>query len=81
MRKVSCVQSASLDKTYRILLIILLWINVHICYAAGCHSLIPVSPRNKSIFTLIVMHTLDDFRPDQRTFRDNAFQGNHPIQV
>lgn len=67
--------------TYRIAIGVFLGINTHVCGTIRGHRLVSVLSKMKNLLILVPMHTLHHFRPDKRTFGDNAFQRNHFIQM
>lgn len=77
----SALQFLFENQTYRILLIIFLRVYIETRRATGRHSLIPIFPRQKSVFPLAIMHTLYNLGPDQRAFGDDTLEGNHVIQM
>lgn len=67
--------------TYRVLLIIFLRVDIQTRRPSSSHSLIPIPPSKKPILLFAVMHTLNNFRANQRTLGNDTLERNHPIQV
>ena len=67
-------------KPYRISLLIFLRVYARTSSTVGSHSLIPIFSEVKYVPLLIVVHTLDDLRSDQRTFCDNSFERYHVVK-
>ena len=67
--------------TYRILVIIFLRVHVQArCTACG-HGLITILPGEEAVLGRTVVNTLDDLGAYQGTFGNDAFKGDHAVQV
>lgn len=73
-----CVEMQS---TYRRPVVVLARIHTCRCRSIRRHGLIAVFPELPHHMLFIVVHALDNLWTDERTFRDDALERNHVVQV
>lgn len=79
IRSVILIATGSI--TYRIPIFVYLRVDTRAHSAISCHGLILVCSLKPGIFLFAIMHTLDNFRPHEGAFRDNAFQRHHMVEM
>jgi hypothetical protein len=67
--------------SYRILVIIFLRVHIQTRCTARGHSLVTILSGKKAVLARTIVNTLDDLGPHQGAFGDDAFKGDHAVQV